>query len=134
MPSDAEAQDITLRRSAIVTMLMVARWVSGALALGLLALIAMALMQRRENGRYQGIVDGWTLIIQLSTSEAQHRFVASVVHSLAQAYVEPWWTPLAIYFVCCSQCVDQHAQRLFNLSWFSIHLGQRSATQDHPCS
>jgi hypothetical protein len=63
MPSDAEAQDITLKRSAIVTLLMVARWVSGALALGLLALIAMALMQMRENGRYQGIVDGWTLII-----------------------------------------------------------------------
>jgi hypothetical protein len=29
MPSDAEAQDITLKRSAIVTLLMVARWVKG---------------------------------------------------------------------------------------------------------
>jgi diamine N-acetyltransferase len=41
--------------------------------------------------------DNWRACLQLSTAEAQRRFVASVVHSLAQAYAEPWWTPLAIY-------------------------------------
>ena len=41
--------------------------------------------------------DNWRACLQLNTTEAQRRFVASVVHSLAQAYVEPWWTPLAIY-------------------------------------
>jgi diamine N-acetyltransferase len=41
--------------------------------------------------------DNWRACLQLSTTEAQRRFVASVVHSLAQAYAEPWWTPLAIY-------------------------------------
>ena len=41
--------------------------------------------------------DNWRVCLQLDTTEAQRRFVASVAHSLAQAYVEPWWTPLAIY-------------------------------------
>jgi diamine N-acetyltransferase len=41
--------------------------------------------------------DNWRACLQLSTTEAQRHFVASVVFSLAQAYVEPWWTPLAIY-------------------------------------
>jgi diamine N-acetyltransferase len=41
--------------------------------------------------------DNWRACIQLNTTEAQRHFVASVVYSLAQAYVEPWWTPLAIY-------------------------------------
>jgi diamine N-acetyltransferase len=41
--------------------------------------------------------DNWRACLQLSTTEAQRRFVASVVFSLAQAYAEPWWTPLAIY-------------------------------------
>jgi diamine N-acetyltransferase len=41
--------------------------------------------------------DNWRACLQLTTTEGQRRFVASVVHSLAQAYAEPWWTPLAIY-------------------------------------
>jgi diamine N-acetyltransferase len=41
--------------------------------------------------------DNWRACLQLSTTEAQNRFVASVVYSLAHAYVESWWTPLAIY-------------------------------------
>jgi diamine N-acetyltransferase len=40
--------------------------------------------------------DNWRACLQLDTTEAQRRFVASVVYSLAQAYVEPGWVPLAI--------------------------------------
>jgi diamine N-acetyltransferase len=38
----------------------------------------------------------WRACLQLSTTEAQRRFVASVGYSRAQAYVASWWTPLAI--------------------------------------
>jgi diamine N-acetyltransferase len=41
--------------------------------------------------------DNWRACIQLNTTEVPRHFVASMVYSLTQAYVEPWWTPLAIY-------------------------------------
>lgn len=43
--------------------------------------------------------DNWVDCIQLSVTEEQQRigFVAPNVLSLAQAYAEPWWRPLAIY-------------------------------------
>lgn len=57
----------------------------------------------------------WITCINLQPTEAQrqHSFVASNTFSLAQAYGEPWWTPLAIYagetmvgflmFGCCPE-------------------------------
>jgi diamine N-acetyltransferase len=41
----------------------------------------------------------WVACIGLETTEEQqrHSFVSLNVFSLAQAYSEPWWTPLAVY-------------------------------------
>jgi len=41
--------------------------------------------------------DNWRACIKLTTTEAQTHFVASNVASIAQAYVEPSFVPLAIY-------------------------------------
>jgi diamine N-acetyltransferase len=41
--------------------------------------------------------DNWRECIKLTTTEAQTHFVATNVVSLAQAYVEPSFVPLAIY-------------------------------------
>jgi diamine N-acetyltransferase len=41
--------------------------------------------------------DNWSACIKLTTTEAQTHFVATNVVSLAQAYVEPSFVPLAIY-------------------------------------
>lgn len=43
--------------------------------------------------------DNWVECIELTPTEEQqqHGFVATNVLSLAQAYAEPWWNPLAIY-------------------------------------
>jgi hypothetical protein len=51
------------------TLLTVARWVGGAVALALLALIAMALLHMRENGRYRGIplTSRWDELIVVDT-------------------------------------------------------------------
>ena len=41
--------------------------------------------------------DNWLECAHLDVAEEQRCFVAANVYSLAQAYVEPWWVPLAIY-------------------------------------
>lgn len=41
--------------------------------------------------------DNWRACIKLTTTEAQTNFVATNVVSIAQAYVEPSFVPLAIY-------------------------------------
>jgi diamine N-acetyltransferase len=41
--------------------------------------------------------DNWRACIKLTTTEAQTHFVATNVVSIAQAYVEPSFVPLAIY-------------------------------------
>jgi hypothetical protein len=56
-----------------MTLPRVAQWAGGALAVGLLALIAMVLVQMRENGRYQGVIQGFSgadlIIIDTRTGE-----------------------------------------------------------------